>query len=197
MGVKNSDFLFYDRFLAVEGPTEYGSFNHFYKLIYKSDLSADGIQLINLQGKDNRDNQRRLMEQIFEDFQKQEDITIYALDKDSRVSQDNVVLVGEVADIEDAFSNDIWMSIVNTYCGASITVEKLDEMRSNISITEKDKKLHIMLAKYVAEQKEQNDAISYLPTKGELAEVLMKYVDDESKIPKSIKCVFEKVRQGL
>lgn len=197
LGVRNSDFLFYDRFIAVEGPTEYGIFNHLYKLLYDHDLSADGIQLINLMGKDNQSNQERLMSEIFTDFQKQEDITLYVLDKDSQRTGENIMLIGEIADFEDSLSNEIWISVVNDYCGAQLTMDEIAQMRGNISISESNKKLHKMLSQHVSAQKISDDSIHYLPSKGDLATVLTTKIVDANQVPQSIKAAFEKARVGL
>lgn len=197
LGVKNSDFLFYDRFMAVEGPTEYGCFNHLYRLIYDHDLSVDGIQLINLEGKDNQSNQERLMSEIFADFQKQKDITVYVLDKDSGRSEDNVILVGDVADFEDSLSNEVWISLIKDRCKLDITAAEIDAMRKKISTSSPDKKLHKMLSKHIAMQKGKDDSIEYLPSKGDLGDALSRSIDCAEKVPESIKTAFEKIRAGI
>lgn len=197
LGVRNSDFLFYDRFMAVEGATEYGCFNHLYKLIYEHDLSVDGIQLIHLDGKDNASNQERLMAEIFSDFQKQEDITVYVLDKDSARTGDNIVLIGEIADLEDSLSNDVWISLIKDTCNLDIAAEEIDAMRLNISVTDAESKLHKMLSKHIATKKAGDDSIEYLPSKGDLGAAIVKSVNKIEDVPNSIKEAFEKIRAGI
>lgn len=198
LGVRNSDFLFYDRFIAVEGPTEHGVFNHFYKLVYGKNLADDGIQLINLSGKGNISNQERLMGEIFNDFQKQEDITLYAIDKDTGRQGTNVVLIGTTADFEDSISDEVWINILTDYCKVEITQDQMNDFRADISIMDHNKKLHIMLASYVAEKKEQDENVQYLPSKGDaLADMLIERLTDAAQVPLDVKTVFERARQGL
>lgn len=195
LGVRNSDFLFYDRFIAVEGATELGLMDHMYHLVYGTSLGHDGIQLINLRGASNSMTCKDLLEGIFRDFKKPDDMTVYLFDKDTGRSGSNVFLVGSVADFEDEISNDIWISAIKEDCGIDITADEIDALRSNISTTDSNKKLWKLLDKHISQATSQTQR---LQSKGDnLAKLLKRHLTRAEDVPKSIKDAFEAVRKGL
>ncbi len=197
LGVRNSDFLFYDRFIAVEGPTEFHIFDHLYSLLYEKSMTDDGIQLINLQGKSNSANQERLMSEIFKDFKKANDITISMLDKDTNRTEPNISLIGETADFEDSIGDDVWIKAIKDHCGVVIPESELQFFRSQISLTDPNKKLHALLQSHVASKIDPTKQ-AYLPSKGEsLANLLRVHITMASDVPKSIKDGFELARKEL
>jgi len=68
--LRNSDFLFYDKFLVIEGQTELTLIPGLYKLINQRTLEDDNIQLINLKGKDKWLQGKIALENVFQDFRK-------------------------------------------------------------------------------------------------------------------------------
>lgn len=197
LGVRNSDFLFYDRFIAVEGPTEFHLFDHLYGLVYGHGMTDDGIQLINLQGKSNSGNQERLLGEIFKDFKKSDDLTISMLDKDTARTESNVSLIGDVADFEDSVGDAVWIKAVKVHCGVDMTPVEMTAFRSSISITDPSKKLHALLQAHVA-SKINPTKQEYLPSKGEsLANLLKTHIIDKADVHDSIKAGFELARKNL
>lgn len=194
LGVRNSDFLFYNRFIAVEGSTEYGIFDHLYKLCYGVTLSEDGIQLISLGGESNSGLQERLMNDIFKDFKKSEDLMVYILDKDTGRVGDNVVVVGNVADFEDSLSDDIWIKAIKDFCGVTLTPSEITEYRGLIDINNSSTKLHKSLSKHVADRY----VSEYLPSKGDsLAGLLTRYITSKDDVPADIIKGFEMARKVI
>jgi predicted ATP-dependent endonuclease of OLD family len=195
LGVRNSDFLFFNRFIAVEGATEMGVLDHFYRTIYGSGLADDGIQLINLGGETNANVCVRLLDNIFSDFQRPDDIVVYLFDKDTGRSGENVFLVGEVANLEDEINNDVWVSAIDDSCSVKVSVSTLDEIRLRIVPKDRNKTMHSLLSKHISSETGQAER---LPDKGPgLSELLTKHIDDEAKIPQSIRSAFSTVRKGL
>lgn len=188
LGVRNSDFLFYDKFLAVEGATEYHLLDYFHQIIYGTTLSDIGIRAISLGGESNREHYKRVLKDIIGDYRKPDDAIVYLLDKDTGAAGDGIYLVGDVADFEDSISNDVWIALIKDECGVDITEDKLSEMRRVIDATDKDTKLHRQLAACVATNVGRT---GFLASKGEiLADTLKKYIADKTQIPQSIKDAF-------
>lgn len=189
LGVKNSDFLFYDKFLAVEGATEYYLLDHFHQIISGSSLTDIGVRAISLGGEANRSHYKKILEDIIGDYRKPDNSIVYLLDKDTGVVVDNVYLVGDVADFEDSIPNEVWIRLLKSECGVDITDDDLKTMRKNIDPNSKDTKLHKQLSAYVATNKKGTG--SYLHSKGEaLASDLKKYITDPSQVPKVFKDAF-------
>lgn len=188
LGVRNSDFLFYDKFLAIEGATEYHLLDHFHQLIYGTTLSEIGVRSISLGGESNRDHYKRVLSDIIGDYRKPDGSIIYLLDKDTGAAGDGIYLVGDIADFEDSISNDIWIRLLNDECGVVITDTQLQNMRSKIDVTKKDTKLHKQIAAHVAADTGRRD---YLSSKGEnLADVLKTYITDVSQVPQAFRDAF-------
>lgn len=68
--IRNSDFLFYDKFIVVEGDTEEILIPHLFKLYTTESLNSLGIQLINLGGKTKRKQNQQLLKNLLKDFNK-------------------------------------------------------------------------------------------------------------------------------
>lgn len=193
LGVKNSDFLFYDKFIAVEGPTEYHLLDYLHKVIYGNTLTDVGVRVINLGGKSNMVHYRRILEEIIGDYRKPSDAIIYLLDKDTGVTGAGIYLIGDTADFEDSISNDIWIRLLSGECGVQITSAEIDAFRSCIDITLKGTKLHEKLRGYVANDSSRTQ---YLDSKGEsLATSLKKYITNAAQIPQPFKNAFEELHK--
>lgn len=188
LGVKNSDFLFYDKFLAVEGATEFHLLDHLHQIIYGVPLVESGVRAVSLGGETNKEHYRKILENIIGDYRKPENAIIYLLDKDTGTSGESVFLVGDIADFEDSVSNAVWIELLKNECGVDIDTASLDNMRKQIDPARKDTKLHKQLAAYVASKETRT---SYLSSKGEaLANDIKKYITDASKVPQAFKDAF-------
>lgn len=188
LGVRNSDFLFYDKFIAVEGATEYHLLDHLHQIIYGSTLSDIGVRSVSLGGESNRAHYKKVLEDIIGDYRKPGNSIIYLLDKDTGAAGDNVHLVGDVADFEDSVTNDIWKRLLKDKCNVDITDAQLQAMRSQIDLTKKDTKLHKCLRDYVASDTGRSE---YLHSKGEaLAHDMKEYITDASQVPQAFKDAF-------
>lgn len=82
--LKNSDFLFYDKFLVIEGDTEAYLIPELYKLYKGNTLEEDNIQLINLTGKNKWLEGKKALENVFNGFKKSQEYVIYLFDSDMR-----------------------------------------------------------------------------------------------------------------
>jgi len=186
LGVKNSDFLFFDRFLAFEGDTEEVLIPHFYNLIFNRTIEEDNIQTINLGGETVYKNNKELFENLLRDFKKSESLVYYVLDSDSKVTNDNVCLVGQY-DLEDSLSDEIWIEVVKSKCGIEISKKELTKIRSNLSEA-KINKFYKLLIDLIA-SKNPND---YLAGKGkETATLIKSQIKTREDIPTAIVEFFE------
>jgi predicted ATP-dependent endonuclease of OLD family len=126
--VRNSDFLFFDKFFLVEGDTEVVLFPHLYKLINGREFVEDGFQLVAMGSKDKRDENIKAVRKVFDDFRKQEQLITVVLDGDARhekLSTEGlkVYYVGK-QDMEDSLHPRIWMSVLKQVGLDQLTTEK-------------------------------------------------------------------------
>ena len=187
LGIKNSDFLFFDKFLAVEGATEYELIPRLYKLKYERTLNDDGIQIIDLKGKDQAVNNKDILEGLLDGFQKIDSRVFYLFDNDAGIMGSNVFNIGTY-DLEDAISNDIWINFIKINCGINLTEEILNiKIRNNLQDSSQ-KKFHKLLMDYVAKNVVEG---KYLPSKGcNLGRLIADCIVCVEKIPKKIDDVF-------
>ncbi len=190
LGLQNSDFLFFDKFLAVEGPTEYELIPKLYKLKFNKTLMEDGIQLINLKGKSQAKNYKNVLEDIFIEFQKTEDKIYYLFDADTEIKEsDNIYTVG-INDIEDSISNDIWIKFVQKNCDIEINDKILVDIRGQIT-RDSSNKFYDLLRAHVAKNVVNG---KYLPTKGvESGSFLVECFEDAKEIPEKIDKLFDEI----
>ena len=190
LGLQNSDFLFFDKFLAVEGTTEYELIPKLYKLKFGRTLVEDGIQIVNLKGKSQCSNHKQILENILSEFQKTEDKIFYLFDNDTGITGTNVCAVGTY-DIEDAIPDNIWIQFVQQNCAVTLTNQILqDEVRSKLA-NEQHKKFYKLLEAYVAQNVVDN---KWLPSKGiESGSLLAKCFTDSAEIPVAINTFFDQI----
>ncbi len=207
--LKNSDFLFYDKFLAVEGDTEEILMPYLYTLYTKTTLGEDGIQLIKLNSKSKKIENQKILEQIIRDFRKPEDCLVFILDNDSHhddktvLGKLNVKLIGK-QDIEDSIENEVWKELIETELKRNdlISINDLEKMKSEIpndvKVAKVDKfykKLQVYLRRKLVEL--GGEAIDYdlLPDKGKTsAEMIIKYIKNISQVDQKIKEAFDLIR---
>lgn len=209
LSVKNSDFLFYNKFLIVEGDTEQYLIPQLYELYTGKSLIADNIQLLNIQGKNKWNENKRIIDKVLGDFKKSEDQLIFLFDNDMNfeigrgVITENMFFVGE-QDIEDSIDDEVWLNILNDYY-QGILEFNLEEINSwKESVTKNAKcndyeKFYPILKKAIKLKCENSnieyDSVKRIPSKGgESAEFLLKFMNNENTIPLKIKEAFDKLR---
>ncbi len=131
LGLRNSDFLFYDRFLIVEGATEQHLIPGLYKKYTGATLQEHNIQIIQLGGTGNWETTRRLLESALKDFGKAQEQIIWIFDNDfsskisSQYKTSNVFFVGR-QDVEDSISSEVWVKYINEAVQDQITLNEDD-----------------------------------------------------------------------
>jgi len=189
LGMKNSDFLFFDKFLAYEGDTEEVLIPHFYYLYFGKTIQIDNIQTVNLGGKDNYKHNKLIFENLLRDFKKTSNTVYYLLDGDSGLDEPNVILAGKY-DIEDSLSNDIWIQVVKNYTELDIDETLINELRSNMR-NERDKKFYKLLCDKIFNI---SGGTKILPTKGKvLSNLLKSIILSKDQIPGEIVTLFDKM----
>lgn len=189
LGLQNSDFLFFDKFFAVEGPTEYELIPKLYKLKFGKTLIEDGIQLINLKGKTQCKNHKQILEDILSKFQKTDNKIYYLFDADTGVTNGSNICTAGTYDIEDSIPNNIWIKFVKDNCGIDITESILnDEIRGKLE-NNPNRKFYKLLRDYVATNLD-ND--KYLPSKGiDSGSLLAECFKSKDEIPDCVSTFFD------
>ncbi|QIJ89366.1 hypothetical protein C7H62_1557 [Mesoflavibacter sp. HG96] len=206
LNVKNSDFLFHDKFLIVEGDTEQHLIPKLYELYTRRTLMSDNIQLINIQGKDKWTQNKGILDKIMSGFKKTENQLVFLFDNDMSFEigqsaiKPNMFFVGE-QDIEDSIENEIWLDLLNFHYRDvfKFEIDEVEYWKSKVVRKVKcnsNQKFYSILKNGIKDKciKEDVDfnSINKLPSKGiHSAEFLMKYIDIEEKIPQRIKDAFD------
>ncbi|WP_113662368.1 ATP-dependent nuclease [Pedobacter nanyangensis] len=209
LSVKNSDFLFYNKFLIVEGDTEQYLIPQLYELYTGKSLIADNIQLLNIQGKNKWNENKRIIDKVLGDFKKSEDQLIFLFDNDMSfeigrgVITENMFFVGE-QDIEDSIDDEVWLNILNDYYQGILefNLEEINSWKESVAKNAKcnDYEKFYPILKKAIKLKCENSSIEYdsvkrIPSKGaESAEFLLKFMNTENTIPLKIKEAFNKLR---
>lgn len=208
LNVKNSDFLFHDKFLIVEGDTEQHLIPRLYEIHTGRTLLEDNIQLINIEGKDKWRLNKDILKSITDGFKKIEESMVLIFDNDmsylmdARDKTDNVFFVGK-QDIEDSIAPDIWTVIINQFYDGSIIIDNdfiRDVYRSvpegrNVQSNKKFfKKLSSSLkTKWTTEGFDIDEFIT-IPEKGnESANFILTAITHVDHIPTKIKEAFDKL----
>jgi putative ATP-dependent endonuclease of OLD family len=136
LGVMNSDFLFFNKFLIVEGNTEQALIPVLYSKYIGSTLREDNIQQINLKGCTNEDVANELLDNLIEGFAKRDDISVYIFDADTNKQEDERVFVVGKQDLEDSLPISIWPLIVAEVYDTDIAVssEEIVNIIENIPV---------------------------------------------------------------
>lgn len=187
LGIKNSDILFYNKFLAVEGESEDILIPHFYKLYTGHSFEENAIKLISLGGIGEYRRNKETLERILEDFGKSDSTIHYILDNDTNETGNNVYLLG-VCDLEDLMSNELWIRLVEEQCGISLTNEQLNEIRGQLESTVSARKFHKLLGALVAGNETRTE---FLPSKVRCANLLKSYIVSTEQIPEVILQIFD------
>lgn len=191
LGIRNSDFLFYDTFIAGEGDSDEILIPYFYKLYFDHTFEDDSIQFVSLGGGQRWTENKKLFEQMMKDFKDPNDCVYYILDKDTNASGSNVYLVGTY-DIEDSVDDKYWIKLVKDRCGVDLNQQDLKDIRSKLT-ADSDKKFHKLLCDKVAITEGKT---SFLPTKTDCAKYMTAYILDKKDIPNDIVKLFEAIKNN-
>lgn len=126
LGVMNSDFLFFNKFLVVEGNTEQALIPLLYHKYTGFTLRDNNIQLINLKGCTNEDIANDLLDSLIDGFAKRDDLSIYIFDADTNKQEDTQTFVVGKQDLEDSLPSSLWPLIVREVYGEDIEVTEHD-----------------------------------------------------------------------
>ncbi|MEK7089133.1 MAG: AAA family ATPase, partial [Patescibacteria group bacterium] len=189
LGIKNSDFLFYDMFIAGEGDSDAILIPHFYKLFFGKTIQDDSIQFIGLGGGNRWKENKKLFEQMMKDFKDPNDCVYYVLDRDINASGVNIYLVGKY-DIEDSIDDKYWIKLVKEKCGVTLNNQDMLDLRANLA-KNSDAKFEKLLRDKV--NKDNNKKIN-LPSKKDCAQDMTEYISDKNGIPNDIIKLFEAIK---
>jgi predicted ATP-dependent endonuclease of OLD family len=209
LNIKNSDFLFYDKFLVVEGDTEQYLIPRLYELYTGNTLLADNVQLLNIQGKNKWNENKKIIDKILGDFKKSEEQVLYLFDNDMSFEigkaaiTENMFFVVE-QDIEDSINDDIWINILNEYYQGVLEFSSEEISNWKKAVLKKTKcndyeKFYPILKKGIKtkcdKEKIEYDTLLRIPSKGvESANFLKRHINSKDDIPKKIKEAFDKLR---
>jgi predicted ATP-dependent endonuclease of OLD family len=206
--LRNSDFLFYDRFLVIEGDTESYLIPSLYKLSKGKSLEEDNIQLINLNGKSKWLEGKKALENVLKGFKKSFEYVIYLFDADMSFDlgeagrTDKMFFAGK-QDIEDSISNDVWISFVEeaTESKVILTENEIQELKNAVPDNVegmREQKFYRTLEKLVKQK--LNDLAgeqitgSMLPSKGnDSAQLLLKHIKSIDQVSPEIKSSFDRL----
>lgn len=206
--LRNSDFLFFDKFLIIEGDTEEHLIPALYKIYTGRNLLQDNIQLVNLGGKSKWLEAKRALESVLNGFKKSLDYVVYLFDSDMKFDlgagaiRDTYFFVGK-QDIEDSLNNAIWISIVKEFTEGKVKLknEDIDKIKDQIPDNhECDNKVKFMalLERKVKEELSiklaEKVTWNVLPSKGtDSTTAILKYLNKKSQIPLGIVNAFDKL----
>lgn len=208
LGVKNSDFLFFDKFLIVEGDTEQYLIPKMFELYTGETLLDRNIQLVNIQGKDKWVINKAMIDKIMHGFKKADVQLVYVFDNDMSFEigvsavTDNMFFIGS-QDIEDSIESSCWAEILNSkYEGdLSFFPEEINTLRGDIPDNRRIdangkfyKKLDTLIVNKWRAAGKDIDELVKIPSKGkESSDFIMTAITGAEKIPEKIKLAFDKL----
>ena len=208
LGVKNSDFLFFDKFLIVEGDTEQHLIPQMFELYIGQTFLDMNIQLINIQGKDKWTQNKAIIDGIMRGFKKSEDQIIFLFDNDMKfeigesVITENMIFVG-AQDIEDSLESAFWVEVLNNKYQDDLEFieQEIEDLKAEIPNNQRIasdrkfyKKLDSLIVKKWKEAGKEIDELVRVPSKGkESADFIMSGITSPERIPGEIKEAFNKL----
>jgi predicted ATP-dependent endonuclease of OLD family len=213
--IKNSDFLFYDNFLVVEGDTEQALIPFLFELHYGKPLSTNNVQVINLGGKTKRQENQKILRNILGSFRKETSGRIvYIFDNDAlaeftnaEIQGMNCVFVGK-QDIEDSIESSVWLSVITEQTNGQlpITIEEIEQIKSNLPAVSSNQKLqsnqkfYEQLKRLVNRKANDANLLEFqhiLPSKGlDSGKLLTKHINSIEQISPQIKFAFERLESS-
>lgn len=202
LGLLNSDFLFYNKFLIVEGNTEETLIPELYLKYTNRTLKKDNIQLLNLKGCNNFTLAQDILDSLVNGFAKTEDLIISLFDADTLKTPNKSLFIIGRQDLEDSLPNIIWGKITHDVFKGKInlTDEEVDYIIKNIPTTkhepklDKNKKFAPKLKSLIQrklDEKNLSELIGDWPNKShEWGFIIAKYLEKQD-IPEPIKNAFD------
>ncbi|QIA63561.1 AAA family ATPase [Vibrio astriarenae] len=140
LGVQNSDILFYNKFIVVEGDTEEGLIPILYEKIVGTAINKDDVKIINMGGCGNKQLADEILTEIFTGFSDRNDNYIFILDNDTGVESGNQVYKVGRQDLEDTIPTYVWLEIAYEIFGDSLVLDaaEIDELRDGIPTMEQN-----------------------------------------------------------
>jgi len=210
--LKNSDFLFYDQFIVVEGDTEEILLPHFYKVVNGTTPENDNIRLINLGGKDKIAQNALILNGILGEFKKSDSTVYFILDNDARykltaheIDKYKPTFIGK-QDIEDSIVTTVWEALIsdNLEVDLRLTKIEIDEIVANIKSDgeeESKKKFYPSLLSAIRKKLRDLGRDDYhtidaaLPSKGtDSGSLIIKYIDNKEQIDKNLTEKLEQIK---
>ncbi len=210
--LKNSDFLFFDKFIVVEGDTEESLIPYCFKLVTGFAIEDLNIKIINLGGKDKVAQNATILEGILGEFKKTENIIFYILDNDasfklSQVQKDKYspTFVGK-QDIEDSISSQVWYEIIENQLETDLrlSIEEIDAIKNAIkNNAEEDSKkkfypalIQAVRKKMIALGRDDFHTIDdALISKGfESGNMIAKFLKDKEALPQNLIDICNKIK---
>lgn len=212
LGVKNSDFLFFDKFLVVEGETEQHLIPKLFETYTGSSLLEQNIQLINIQGKDKWTLNKQMIDKIMTGFKKSEEQLVFLFDNDmsfeigGAAKTANMFFVG-YQDIEDAISSNSWVSVLNKMYEGKLefTVEEIEAVKDGIPKGQRCesnqkffKRMNSTVRNKWQEAGHDVDTLEKIPDKGlDSANFLLEGIKSTDDIPETIRQAFDQVSKPI
>lgn len=187
LSVRNSDVLFFNKFLVVEGESEEILIPHFYKVFFDRTLEEDNIKLIPLGGCTDYKRNKDIFDGILRNYNLVDTTVHYILDTDTQETGANVYLVGH-CDLEDVFPDSLWKRLLIEHCGVSWEDSHFLTLRGKLDKTQKNKKFHELLKAGVSSEIGKTQ---YLPSKPECASIFKGYISVKADIPQVIQTIFQ------
>lgn len=208
--IKNSDFLFYDNFLVVEGDTEQALIPFLFELQFGKPMSTNSVQIINLGGKSKRQENQKILKNILGSFRKETSgKVVYIFDKDAvteftnaEIQGMNCFFVGK-QDIEDSIESSIWLSLITEQTNGQlpITIEEIEQIKNNLPIAssnqqlQSNQKFYEQLKRLVNRKANDANLLEFqhaLPSKGlDSGKLLARHINSMEQISPQIKAAFE------
>lgn len=212
LDIRNSDFLFFNKFLVIEGDTEAYLIPKLYK-IWRGHLpEEDNVQIINIKGKDKWLEAKQILESIFRDFKKDVNNLVFLFDNDASYKigvdaiTENMFFVG-TQDIEDSIGSNVWVSICNeklVQWELTISIEEIEELKNSIPndrfANNNEKfypKLQRLLKDKVRERIQNPITYTILSDKGsDSGEMILRYIENAEMINPRIIDAFKRLNNN-
>jgi predicted ATP-dependent endonuclease of OLD family len=202
--LKNSDFLFYDQFIVVEGDTEEILIPHFYFIVNGTTIESDNIRIINLGGKDKIAQNALILDGVLGELKKSDSTVFFLLDSDAQykltpheIEKYSPTFIGK-QDIEDSIDSTVWEKIItaNFEEELRVTLDEINELKANLpndTEEESKKKFYPSLTntirkKLIALGRDDYYTVdSTLPSKGtESGKLITEFVTNENELPDNL-----------
>lgn len=210
--IRNSDFLFFNKFLIIEGDTEAYLIPKLYKIWSGHSHEEDNVQIINIKGKDKWLEAKQILENIFRDFRKDINNLAFLFDNDAsyKIGQgaitENMFFVGK-QDIEDSIDSSIWVKICDNRLGEweiTISIEDINAIKAAIPddrFANNNEKFYPRLQRFLKEKvgNHVGEPITYslLSEKGtDSGEMILNYITTPDMINAQIIAAFERLNNN-